>query len=381
VNGWFICDRGRFSNREVNDPERPRRVLVDGKEAGFAEALDALVLRIGEMEDAYGAGSIAIVGSSRLPMEATALLPLLAGCTASGALCFFIEEDEAAATKAALSVLDATPTASMADVGQSDCIVIYESDLREEGPMLLLAARQAWKRGAPVFLVGKASPLEQTTEIGIEAITLGFIEEVPFAIFEKPAIICGTNNCSVRGIESLAGAGAKPAFLFNGPNSHGAAIMAREHGAVSLSSAINAGKVKGVISVEADIPEELLKDLPFVAALDWRNTPAVKAAQILFPTTAWVEMDGTCINFEGRAQRFRKVIKPGLPLKGEGSASHPPHIHRTVPPGGDVRPAWRIVADIIEGLGGERTVEPLSGKWEPLRELDAEKEGILIHEP
>jgi NADH-quinone oxidoreductase subunit G len=378
VNGWFICDRGRFSNREVNAPERPRRVLVDGKDAGLAEALDALVLRIGEMEDAYGAGSIAIVGSSRLSMEAAVLLPLLAGCSASGALSYFIEEDEAEAAKAALSVLETTPAASMADVGQSDCIVVYESDLREDGPMLLLAARQAWKKGAPVFLVGKSSALEQTTEVGIEAITLGFIEEVPFAIFERPVIICGTNHSSVRGIESLAGAGARPVFLFNGPNSHGAALLAREHGGVSLRSAISSGKIKGIISIEADIPQQLLEKMPFVAALDWRDTPAVKAAQIMLPTTSWVEMDGTCINFEGRAQRFRKAMNPGIPVNA--SSGHPPHIHRAVPPGGDVQQAWRIVAGIIERLGGER-MEPLSGKWEPLRELDAEKEGIMIHEP
>ncbi len=31
VNGWFICDRGRFSNSAVNAPDRPRQALVDGK--------------------------------------------------------------------------------------------------------------------------------------------------------------------------------------------------------------------------------------------------------------------------------------------------------------------------------------------------------------
>jgi NADH-quinone oxidoreductase subunit G len=380
VNGWFICDRGRFANSEVNAPERPRRVLVDGRESSFDEALKALLLRIGEVEDAYGPGSIAIVGSSRLPLEAAVLLPLLAGCTASGALCYFIDEDEAAVTRAAVSVLEAVPAASMVDAAQADCIVILESDLREEGPMMLLAVRQAWKHGAPVFLVGNAAPLEQTMAVSVEAITLGFIEEVPFGIFANPVIICGTKNSSCSGIESLASAGAKVAFLFDGPNSCGAALLAREQGGGSLRSAILGGKIKGVISIEADISEQLLEGIPFVAALDWRNTPAVQAAQIVFPATAWVEMDGTFINHEGRAQRFKKVMNPGLPVKEPGPACHPPHIHRTVPPGGEARPAWQIVAGIINGFGGERITEPLSGKWESLRELDAEKEGVMIHE-
>jgi NADH-quinone oxidoreductase subunit G len=378
VNGWFICDRGRFSNSAVNDPDRPRRVLVDGKESSFDEALEALLLRIGEVEEAYGTGSIAIVGSPRLSLEAAALLPLLAGCTASGALCCFIEEDEAAVTRAAVSVLETVGAASMAEVAQSDCIVILESDLREEGPMMLLAVRQAWKRGAPVFLVGKAAPLEQTMEVSVEAITLGFVEEVPFGIFAKPVIICGTNNCSVSGIESLAGAEARLAFLFSGPNSHAAALLGREHGGESLRSAIATGKIKGVISIEADIPELLLEGVPLVAALDWRAAPAVKAAQIVIPTTAWVEMDGTYINFEGRAQRFKKVMTPGTPLNA--SAGHPPHTHRSVPPGGDARPAWQTVARIIERLGSERIAEPLSGKWKRLQEADAESEGIMIHD-
>ncbi len=64
-----------------------------------------------------------------------------------------------------------------------------------------------------------------------------------------------------------------------------------------------------------------------VAALDWRNTDTVKAAEIVLPTTAWVEMDGTYINNEGRAQRFKKVMKPGLPIKGLDPGLHPPRQH------------------------------------------------------
>ena len=75
VNGWFICDRGRFGNAAVNDPARPRTPLLDGREAGWDEALDALVTRIGELSELHGAGSLAVVGSSRLALEGAALLP------------------------------------------------------------------------------------------------------------------------------------------------------------------------------------------------------------------------------------------------------------------------------------------------------------------
>ena len=89
-------------------------------------------------------------------------------------------------------------------------------------------------------------------------------------------------------------------------------------------------------------------------------------------------MDGTFINNEGRAQRFKKVMNPGLPIKGLDPALHPPRIHRSVPPGGEVRPAWRVIADIIERLGGDRIEEPFTGRWEKLRDLDAEGVGVRI---
>jgi NADH-quinone oxidoreductase subunit G len=137
--------------------------------------------------------------------------------------------------------------------------------------------------------------------------------------------------------------------------------------------------VKAVIAVEADIPAHLLAKIGFVAALDWKPTRTVAAARIVLPTTAWVEMDGTCINNEGRAQRFKKVMEPGLPVRGLDPSGHPPHSHRPTAPGGESRPAWRILAELITRRGGGPVTEPLSGRWEKLRQLDAEGEGVHVH--
>ena len=64
--------------------------------SSWDEALDTLQLRINEIGEAYGPGTLAIVGSSRLAMEAASLLHMLAGCTAAGSLCYFVDEQEAA---------------------------------------------------------------------------------------------------------------------------------------------------------------------------------------------------------------------------------------------------------------------------------------------
>jgi NADH-quinone oxidoreductase subunit G len=81
---------------------------------------------------------------------------------------------------------------------------------------------------------------------------------------------------------------------------------------------------------------------------------------------------------------------PGLPIKGlparyhasvdKPAPFHPPRVHRSTPPGGDVFPAWRVIAALIERLGGEKIEEPLTGRWEKLRDLDPEGEGVLIHD-
>lgn len=388
VNGWFICDRGRFSNGEVNDPARPRYPMIDGRAVSWDEALDTLLSRVGELSELYGEGCLAIVGSPRLSLEGSLLQSRLAMAMGAGFLCHFTEQEELERTSSAVSLLKKENSASMADVREADCIVVVECDLLDEGPMMLLSVRQAWRKGAPVFLVGENSPLEQAKAIGIEAVKIGSLEEVPLTAFKSPVVICGTRHSTPAALEKLAQAGTRIACLLPGPNAFGAALMAREHDGTSLTSAIATGKVKGVIAVEADIPAELLEGVALVVAIDWLQADAMKRADIILPSTAWVEMDGTYINNEGRAQRFKRAMKPGLPIRGlperyHASADkpaplHPPRVHRKVVPGGDIRPAWQVMAEIIEKLGEQRTENPLVGRWELLRNLDAEGEGVRI---
>jgi NADH-quinone oxidoreductase subunit G len=404
VNGWFICDRGRFSNSVVNDPNRPRYPLVDGRNVEWDEAMDHLLSRIAEIGILYGPESLAIIGSSRLSMEAAAILPLFRDITASGSLCYFMDEHEAEQTVAAVLLLKDSTSASMADVREADLIAIIDCNLLEEGPMMALAIRQAWCKGAKIYLVGKKPhphpdpPLEgEGMILPFEYVSVATLDDMPLSDARNPVIITSACNSTLWkstlwGIKGAGGdltskpnppefpfakGGLKTACLFNGPNTFGAALLSEKHGATSLSRAVAEGKVKGIIAVEADIPAELLEGIPFVAALDWKNTDTVRAARIVLPTTAWVEMDGTYINNEGRAQRFKKVMSPGLPIKGLDPSGHPPRVHSLSPPGGDPLPAWKVLAGIIERLGGERIVEPFSGEWERLRGLDAEGDGIM----
>jgi NADH-quinone oxidoreductase subunit G len=378
VNGWFICDRGRFTDSGVNDPARPRYPLVDRHRVGWDEALDALMSAIRKTAERYGAESLAVVGSSRLSMEAASLLHLLLDSTGAGTLCYLTYEREAAQAKTAISYLNMTGSASMADVREADLIALADCNLLQDGPMMALAVRQAWRKGAKIYLLDTARVEDTYKGLPFDWSEVASLADIPFADAENPVIVCGGDGKEIAGIVQAFECGAKSACLLDGPNAFGAALLSGEYGGITLERAVADGRVKGIIAIEADIPANLLEGIPFVAALDWRNTDTVKAAGIVLPTTAWVEMDGTFVNNEGRAQRFKKVMQPGLPLKGLDPSLHPPRLHTNVIPGGNLHPAWKVVADIIERFGAGRDVEPLSGKWQRLRELDAEGEGMLL---
>ncbi len=378
VNGWFLCDKGRFADHGVNSPDRPRTPLLDGRETSWDEALDALAARVGELFETHGSGSLAVVGSPRLLLEGNLQAAFLAGFLEAGALCFFVDKEEAAATTSAVSLLTRDTAVSMVEVEHADCIAIVQCDLRDQGPMMLLAVRQAWRRGANIFLVGDDSPQEQAVSVSLEVTRVSSLADISFTSHTNPVVICTPSVSGTRDLEVAARSGAKLVFLLSGPNAFAAALLTREHRATSLAEAVGSGKIRGILAFETEIPEELLSGISLLAVADRFSSEAMKKCDVFLPTTAWVEMDGTFINNEGRAQRFCKVMNPGMPIRGLDPSLHPPRVHRKDAPGGEPRPAWRIIADLAERMGAERIVEPLSGRWEFLRDLDPEGEGERI---
>jgi NADH-quinone oxidoreductase subunit G len=198
---------------------------------------------------------------------------------------------------------------------------------------------------------------------------------------KRPVVICGIGHLDLEAIHATASGTTRLAFIMDGPNAFGCALLAAEHDALPLSRSIADKRVKGIISFEADLPDELLEGITVIGAADWRPTGLLALAGVVLPTCAWVEQEGTFINNEGRAQRFRQVMHPGLPIRGLTPELHPPRVHRHDAPGGDVLPAWRIVSELLERLGGDRVEGPLVGRWEGLKSLNAEGPGELLNRP
>ncbi|MFN2355715.1 MAG: molybdopterin-dependent oxidoreductase, partial [Desulfopila sp.] len=307
------------------------------------------------------------------------MLHRLRDSTSAGALCYFIDEPEADCAATAVTQLNGETSASMADVREADLIGIINCNLIKDGPMMALAIRQAWRKGAKVYLVKDPSTPEVQQALPFEWILVSAADDIPFRQNDdkKIIIIMGCSN-KAEDLSRVLPKDAKLVYLLDGPNAFGTALLSLEHEATSLTKAIANGRVKGIIAIEADIPPELLEAIPFIAALDWRNTDTVKDAFIVLPTTAWVEMDGTFINNEGRAQRFKKTMDPGLPIRRFDAPLHPPRQHTFEIPGGEPRPAWKAMADIIEKLEAGRGGEPFSGHWEKLHDLNAEGNGSMF---
>jgi len=381
VNGWFICDRGRFSNAAVNAPERPRQALVDGQSVTMDAALDALVERLSEFLELHGPESLAIVGSPRMSLEGNIMAARLKELLGADTLSYFGNESHSEHTLEAVSLLHAGNSASQEDVRRADLLVIIDCDLLDEAPMMSLAVRQAWRNGAQVYDVGSDGPADAARHELFESVSVQSLTDVPFSEANSPVIICGTRSKGLESIQAAAASGTKLSFIMEGPNAFGCALLVEEFAALPLSRAIADKRVKGIIAFEADLPDDLPDGVRVLGAADWRPTRLLERAEVLLPTCAWVEQNGTFVNNEGRAQRFRQVMKPGLPIRGLTPELHPPRVHRHDAPGGDVLPAWRIMADLMIRLGGEGVADPLDGRWEGLKGLDAEGSGMLLSRP
>ncbi|MGD0586291.1 MAG: NADH-quinone oxidoreductase subunit NuoG [Oryzomonas sp.] len=406
VNGWFICDRGRFSNAGVNAPERPRQALVDGKPVSLDEALDALATLLGEFLELHGPDSLAIVGSPRMDLTGNIMAARLREMLGAGTLCLFNDTDQAELTGKAVSLLTAENSASQEDVRNADLIALVGCDLLEEAPMMALAVRQAWRNGARVYVItphpallpegeGTNLTLAQRTHWGLKErvaegrvrgplpfafVHVASLADVPLAEAKRPVIVCGASRTGLEAVQTLAPGAAKLAFILDGPNAFGCTELARQHRGVALSTALADGRIKGIISFEADLHHELPEGIAVLGAADWLPTGLVARAGVVLPTTTWVEQEGIFINNEGRAQRFKKVMNPGLPIKGLTPELHPPRVHGKDAPGGDVAPSARLIAMLMQCLGEAVVDEPLSGPWETLKDLDATGAGVTINQ-
>lgn len=377
INGYFLCDRGRFGGQHVNTPLRIPQAGIRNAQGTYdavplSHALDAVRALPGE--------KMVGIGSPRASLEANEALRQLVG---PGNYAGGMSDNERSMTQVILDVLASNlHVPSMMEVEQYDAILVVGEDITNHAPRLALSVRQAVQaRGATLAAeVGIApwhdaavrelaqhetnplivlSPMSDRLDgIASETIRLApndivtFVSEITDALdsdapshaktiadtlttASRPLIVSGTSLGSANVLRSAANlaralADKNPAVgivLCPGEsNSVGVGLIDNE----SSTEALLDSKPDIIFVLENDIASRLGRDLSDVEKLvviDYLDSATASASHIVLPAASFAEAEGSFVNNEARVQRSFAVF----------------------PPAGDITPAYHI----LSALGGE----------------------------
>jgi NADH-quinone oxidoreductase subunit G len=147
VNGYFICDRGRYGFTYTNLEARPRQARVAGQEVEWPEGVKAAAARLSAISRQYGPTAVACWSSSRASLETMAALTAFSRSRGFREPQFFATGPQERKTRAAATRLDGRLAVSMRQLEGADFILALGADPVHEAPMLALALRQAWRQG------------------------------------------------------------------------------------------------------------------------------------------------------------------------------------------------------------------------------------------
>jgi NADH-quinone oxidoreductase subunit G len=414
VNGYFICDRGRYGFYYTNHPERPRRARIGTDEVSLGQAIQTAAQKIIQINQKNEPKAIACFGSTRSSLENQAML--MRFCRAQGwnEPAYFETPPMAKKVKRAVARLDEQLAVSMREMEKADFILAVGADPVNEAPMLGLAMRQAFRNEAtivvidprPVFLpfgfehlpvapddlepcltalIKGAVDRSAAEKMGEEA--LRFYDTVPAEypdaaiknrmakITQKlgqsryPVIVCGTTivrettpDAAADSALLLRAARGRAGLFYLVPeaNSFGAALLSSEESSlIDVIESIEKGAVKALLMVETDpfwsFPDrERLKQaidkLDLFLVMDYLPSSAARLAHIFFPTRTLFEMGTSFVNQEGRVQFAASAYRGGIPISQISAGGHPPHLFRRDIPGGEPEPAWEIMAKLANAI-------------------------------
>ncbi|QEC52282.1 NADH dehydrogenase subunit G [Anseongella ginsenosidimutans] len=140
VNGYFICDRGRFGYEFVNSDNRIREIALKDKPAAKDKnsLLSAAAAKIME-------GKVLGVGSPRASLESNFALRMLVG---EDNFYHGVSDTDFDLVNLSLRILKEGPakTPTLGEIEQADAILILGEDLINTAPRMALALRQAVQR-------------------------------------------------------------------------------------------------------------------------------------------------------------------------------------------------------------------------------------------
>jgi|HubBroStandDraft_6_1064221.scaffolds.fasta_scaffold01943_6 NADH-quinone oxidoreductase subunit G len=365
VNGYFLCDRGRFGYEFVNSERRFRHPVLKGQPTSVASARHYLSEKV-------ASGKVIGIGSPRASLESNFALRTLVGADQ-----FYtgIGDAEARLVRQMIEILrrGPMPTPTLREIEECDAVFIMGEDLTNVAPRMALAVRQsvrqqpmevAKKLNIPLWMdygvrdamQGAKGPLYIATPYATrlddvatatfhaapdDLARLGFAvahaldsrapaaDNFPLAgeiaralkAAKKPLVISGTSWASEAVIQAAANVAmaVQAALSFTAPecNTVGATLI----GGSPLSAAFQAvqnGRADTVIILENDLyrrapaveVDSFLKAAAHAIVLDHLANATTEKAELILPAGTFAESDGTFVSSEGRAQRFFQVFVP-----------------------------------------------------------------------
>ncbi len=362
VNGYFICDRGRFGHEFVNSPLRLKTAKINGQEAPISVANEKLKDLLKNAKKIVG------IGSARASLEANWALKQIVGSDN------FYEAETLLTHQSVNEVCSALAKfegrcASLKDIRAADTIVVIGEDINESAPMMALSCRQALQNYAQEkafkeqgiaswndtavrdYARGNQLPFfsAHTSATGLDDIAqekcvleskelLALVEALCDSIngkateqsswikaaalalknAQRPVIISGTSTHTpllikkIMHLAELLGT-AKISLVVPKANSIGLSVLK----AKSMESIKESVDV--VIALENDFHDDLpefaaqfQKQVKHLVLIDALETSSSKHASIILPCLSFAESTGSLINQEGRLQRYFSVFASNL---------------------------------------------------------------------
>ncbi len=147
VNGYFICDRGRFGYEFVNAPDRITKPVFNKNIVNKEKVLL-------EINRSLKNAKVIGIGSPRASLQSNFALKALVG---EKNFYHGVSENEHGLAELAIKIMREGPARSvtMKEVETSDAVFILGEDLTNTAPMLALAVRQAVRQQPMSELAGK----------------------------------------------------------------------------------------------------------------------------------------------------------------------------------------------------------------------------------
>ncbi|WP_457566298.1 NADH-quinone oxidoreductase subunit NuoG [Caldithrix abyssi] len=142
VNGYFICDRGRFGYEYVNSDKRIKQPLRRGQASGELEAVDISTAFEFVKKIVNKKGRLLGIGSPKASLESNYALQKLVGKEN-----FFagVSQTEHRVTRKAINIMQNGPfnVPSLRETEKADVVLVLGEDVTNTAPLLALSLRQA----------------------------------------------------------------------------------------------------------------------------------------------------------------------------------------------------------------------------------------------